>query len=196
MEEDVKKIVAKNLINLRKSLNLTQADVAKKLNYSDKSISKWEHADSLPDISILYELSEMYGVTVDYLVHDNPEEQLKFTKSKIDSSSIIVIALAVTSIYLIATIAFIYSTLNGSSPFWQAFVWGLPVCFVCMLYYNRRYIKVKGLKSILTSMLLWSLLASVFLQFGEYKLWMVFILGVPIQIIILLIARLEKTKKY
>ena len=65
--KDIKSIVASNLIALRKSRKMTQADVAEKLNYSDKSVSKWEHADSLPYISILSALAFLYGVPLDSL---------------------------------------------------------------------------------------------------------------------------------
>ena len=41
MKDDIKTTVANNLIALRKSKGLTQADVANALNYSDKSVSKW-----------------------------------------------------------------------------------------------------------------------------------------------------------
>ena len=82
MKDDIKTTVANNLIALRKSRNLTQADVANALNYSDKSVSKWEHADSLPDISILSALCDMYGVTLDYLTHENAEETLSQTKDE------------------------------------------------------------------------------------------------------------------
>ena len=53
MDNTIKNIVAKNLIELRKSRNLTQSELAEMLNYSDKTISKWENGDSLPDISVL-----------------------------------------------------------------------------------------------------------------------------------------------
>ena len=82
MKDDIKTTVANNLIALRKSKGLTQADVANALNYSDKSVSKWEHADSLPDISILSALADMYGVTLDYLTHEDAEERLSYMNEK------------------------------------------------------------------------------------------------------------------
>ena len=109
--KDIKSIVANNLIALRKSRKMTQADVAEKLNYSDKSVSKWEHADSLPDISILYALADMYGVTLDYLTSDNAEEQanmMKTPEKSLENDRIIVASLTVTSIFLIAALIFVY----------------------------------------------------------------------------------------
>ena len=48
--EDVKNIVAKNITELRLLNNMTQLELAEKLNYSNKTISKWERAESTPDI--------------------------------------------------------------------------------------------------------------------------------------------------
>ena len=50
-------IVSKNLSDLRKRNGLTQAELAEKLNYSDKAVSKWEKGESLPGVEVLYKLS-------------------------------------------------------------------------------------------------------------------------------------------
>ena len=46
----IKQNFARNLLAYRKARGLTQSQLAEKLNYSDKSISKWERGDVLPDI--------------------------------------------------------------------------------------------------------------------------------------------------
>lgn len=53
---------------LRKAKGLTQEDVAEKLNISAQAVSKWENDLTSPDISVLAELSEMFGVTLDELL--------------------------------------------------------------------------------------------------------------------------------
>ena len=73
--EELKNVIADNLINLRKSNKLTQLELAEKLNYSDKAISKWERGESLPDIIILKQLAEMYGVSVDYILTEHTEDE-------------------------------------------------------------------------------------------------------------------------
>ena len=197
--KDIKTIVANNLIALRKSKKMTQADVAEKLNYSDKSVSKWEHADSLPDISILYALADMYGVTLDYLTSDNAEEQanmLKTPEKSLENDRIIIASLTVTSVFLIAALVFVYIYLNAKiSSGWIAFVWALPVSFAALAYYNRIWTKNKIYAITLKSLLLWTLLAAICLQFMSYRLWLIFVLGVPLQLIILLTANLTPKKK-
>lgn len=61
--------IAKNLIRYRKAANLTQAELAQKINYSDKSVSKWESGNGVPDIYILLKLAELYGVSVNDVVY-------------------------------------------------------------------------------------------------------------------------------
>ena len=76
--QDNKKIVAENITMLRMSLNLTQAQLGEKLNYSDKSVSKWERGESIPDVFVLKEIADLGGVTVDYLITPhNPDEKLE-----------------------------------------------------------------------------------------------------------------------
>ena len=74
--EELKKIIAQNLLNYRKQAHLTQAELAEKVGYSDKNVSKWERAEGIPDVLVLHQLAELYGVTVnDFLVDHTAVEQ-------------------------------------------------------------------------------------------------------------------------
>lgn len=53
---------------LRKNAGLTQVDVAKKLNITSQAVSKWENDVSAPDISVLVEISDILGVSLDELL--------------------------------------------------------------------------------------------------------------------------------
>lgn len=200
MKDDIKTTVANNLIALRKSKGLTQADVANALNYSDKSVSKWEHADSLPDISILSALADMYGVTLDYLTHEDAEERLSYMNEKEKPErerQLTIEVLTVTIVFLCATILFVYGYCFASIPtqdFWIAYLWAIPISALFLWNYNRKWHKNKLQSTILLSILLWSLLLCIYLQFGNYKLWLIFILGVPMEIIIVLSSNLTKFK--
>ena len=200
MKDDIKTTVANNLIALRKSKGLTQADVANALNYSDKSVSKWEHADSLPDISILSALADMYGVTLDYLTHEDAEERLSYMNEKEKPErerQLTIEVLTVTIVFLCATILFVYGYCFASVPtqdFWIAYLWAIPISALFLWNYNRKWHKNKLQSTILLSILLWSLLLCIYLQFGNYKLWLIFILGVPMEIIIVLSRNLTKFK--
>lgn len=61
---DIGKFIAK----CRKEKNLTQAQLAEKLNITDRAVSKWETGKSMPDSSIMLELCEILGITVNELL--------------------------------------------------------------------------------------------------------------------------------
>ena len=65
---DIKAIISKNITELRQKAGMTQLELGEKLNYSDKTISKWERGQTFPDLSRLDELSELLGVAVAYLL--------------------------------------------------------------------------------------------------------------------------------
>ena len=69
--ERIKQSVAKNITDLRRSMGMTQLELAEKLNYSDKAVSKWERGDSIPDVAVLKQISDLFGVTLDYLVSED-----------------------------------------------------------------------------------------------------------------------------
>ena len=46
---NIKSIIAQNITDLRRAKGLTQLELAEQLNYSDKAVSKWERAESMPD---------------------------------------------------------------------------------------------------------------------------------------------------
>jgi len=72
--ENLKSIIAKNIVLLRTGAHLTQAELAERLNYSDKAVSKWERGESLPDITVIKAIADMFGVTVDWLLRENGEQ--------------------------------------------------------------------------------------------------------------------------
>ena len=65
---ELKLVTAGNLIQLRTSRGMTQAELGALLNYSDKTISKWERGEAIPDAYVLTQLAEIFGVTVDALL--------------------------------------------------------------------------------------------------------------------------------
>ena len=56
---------------LREKKNLTQAELAEKLNVSDKTVSKWETAKGYPDISLLEPIAQVFGVSITELISGN-----------------------------------------------------------------------------------------------------------------------------
>lgn len=186
--KDVKPTIAENLTMLRKEKGITQAELAERLGYSDKAVSRWEHGETLPDINVLCELCTFYDVTLDFLVHkgDGPIKE-KAQSKKLLINNIIVCALAVSIVWLVATTIFIYgSTLkDGSGRFWVAFIWAIPVSCASVLRLGRDWLP-RTANMIIWSLFLWTLITSVVLQFISQGLWLFYIAGVPAQVIIIL----------
>ncbi len=66
-------IFADKLIDLRKKNGWSQEELAEKLKVSRQAVSKWEGAQSVPDMGRIIQLSELFGVSTDYLLKDNME---------------------------------------------------------------------------------------------------------------------------
>lgn len=67
--ELLKRRIADQIVFYRKKAGLTQVELAQKLNYSDKAVSKWERAESMPDVTTLVALAEVLGITTDALIY-------------------------------------------------------------------------------------------------------------------------------
>ncbi len=66
-------ILADKIIKLRKQFGWSQEELAEKINVSRQSVSKWEGANSIPDLNKIIKLGEIFGVSTDYLVKDEIE---------------------------------------------------------------------------------------------------------------------------
>ena len=66
-----KQTLGQKIAELRKTKNMTQLELANKLNITDKAVSKWERDISCPDINTFPKLAEILGVSVDELLQAN-----------------------------------------------------------------------------------------------------------------------------
>ncbi len=193
---DVRQIIAENLIELRKMNKLTQLELAEKLNYSDKAISKWERAESLPDVEILCQIADLYGVSLDYLVTKDHEEatlEYKISKERANVNKTIITWLSVFSAVLLVILSFVLVLTITKHNLWILYIWMVPLCATIYLIFNCIWGKRK-IRYIVLSILMWSLITSFALQFMNYHIWLIYLLGIPGQIIIFLISRLGKLK--
>ncbi|MDP4133758.1 MAG: helix-turn-helix transcriptional regulator [Bacillota bacterium] len=194
--EDLKYIIAKNIVDLRKSMNLTQAELGEKLNYSDKAVSKWERAESIPDVFTLKEIVDIFGVTMDYLLESEHKESEKNcpTISKQKKRNRLIITLLSTSlIFLIATFTFVFLGLyfnKSHQNLWMIYIYTIPLVCIVLLVFNSIWGKRK-LNFLIISLLVWSILLCVYLSFISYDIWLIFTIGVPAQIIIFLWGKMK-----
>ena len=192
--ENLKTIVANNLVLLRKKFGYKQSEVAEKLNYSDKTISKWENAEMLPSVENLIELCKLYNVTLDEITKEIEDDAIvKVEKDKYRASKLSIALLAISSIWIIATIFFVYAQIISNNVYWTVFVWAIPVSMILAIIFNSLWGNIK-MNYVYISILLWSSIASIYLQFLTYNLIPLFFIGGPVQIAIVLWANIKKKK--
>ncbi len=101
--DELKTTIAKNLVELRTQAHLTQLQLAEMLNYSDKAVSKWERGEAIPDLRVLIQLSELYGISLDSLVKGTEVAAEVKPKKHIISRRAFICALSVILVWFIAT---------------------------------------------------------------------------------------------
>jgi len=192
---DLKKIIAKNLIALRTKAKMTQLELATKLNYSDKAISKWEHGDSMPDIVILKQLADLFNVTVDYLLTDDHSDYIpKSYNRSLRRTRAVITGLAILCVWIISTSLFVFSTLilDMAKQSWVVFVYSIPLSMVVWLVFNTIWFNSR-VNYIIISIMVWTLLTSIHLAaiVLGYNPWILYLLGIPTQIIIIVWSRMK-----
>ncbi|MBQ1617892.1 MAG: helix-turn-helix domain-containing protein [Ruminococcus sp.] len=192
--DDLKKVVAGNIIKLRTSMNLTQAQLGEKLNYSDKSISKWERGESVPDVFVLKTIADMAGVTVDYIItpHD-PDEEVQIEAKGPRYSRRFITLTVLAGIWALAVLVFVVLWLCGIFN-WLVFIYAIPVSLITLLVLNS----VWGDRSwnlYIISGLVWGIICSIYLTAIKFNWWQLFLLGSPAQIIIICAFSIRRRPK-
>lgn len=197
--EDIKSNVAKNITELRILNNMTQMELGERLNYSDKTISKWERAESSPNLSALVEMADLFGVTLDYLVKsENIEEAVVERKTKEASFNRRAVSyIAEGGGWIVAIFAFIVTTLitNQMTFQWLYFVYALPVVLIVKLIFNSIWFNPRH-NYLIISALMWSIFVAIHITFLYFKVnvSLIYLLGVAGQIVIILCSYINKPK--
>ena len=207
IQDDLKAIIAANISELRKKNGMTQQDLAAKLNYTDKAISKWERGESIPDVMVLKQIADMNGVTVDYLltdIHEAPEPVAE-EKTEVETTKRrqslrtrgFVTGMSVLLVWIAALVLFIVfdtASLDYRSN-WVVFACAVPASFIVWLVMNSIWFNRRR-NYLIISLLMWCLLALIYipnLLFAERNLWLIFSLGIPGQAIIIMWSRLKQS---
>ena len=190
-----REIFAKNLIKLRKEKNLTQSELAERLNYSDKTVSKWENGDALPDVNTLFALSEFFGVSMDVLYAGDLEKHRQNEKSKDKKSrwnKSIITLMAAAMVWFAVVLAYVCIKLFLNEDAWMLFIYGAVLTFIVLLVFNSIWGK-RVLNYLIISLLIWSCLLALHLQMlSVANIWPIYFVGIPLQILTILWSQLKK----
>jgi len=185
--DELKIIFASNLIRLRTQSGMTQAELGKLLSYSDKTISKWERAEAIPDAHVLMQMSQLFHVTVDYLLtaHDSwqpPEPPQPFNRGA-------VLAVSVTGLWTLAVLVFAVMWICGRI-FWILFPVTVTITIILLLVFNSLWNNGKGNMFIVMALVL-SIVFLVYLLFFRINMWQLFLVVIPAELVVYFSFRIK-----
>lgn len=189
---ELKLITASNIINLRTGAGMSQAELGAALNYSDKTISKWERGEAIPDAYVLTQMGEMFGVSVDYILssHDKWEAPAEpGDEPDHNYSSKVITAIAIIGVWTAALTAFIALWLFGII-WWRIFVIALPVSALTYLILICVFGRKKHLQHVIAFFVFSLFLLLFFMVPG--RPWQLFLLLIPAEIIVFLSCNIRK----
>jgi len=188
-ENNLKQIIAKSISFYRRRSGWTQLELAEKINYSDKSVSKWERGEGLPDIVVLTTLAELFGVTVnDLLREDEPVAPKPQKKAELPfRKKINVLLLSAGLVWFVAAVVFFL--LKIIAPEMRhaeyAFVAALPVCAIVVLVFCCMWWGWL-VRCISISALVWMLAMSFHVMLGLQNASLVYVVAAVFQVLIVL----------
>ena len=192
--DERKATIASNLIRLRLAAGMTQAELGEKLNYSDKSISKWERGDVTTDVFVLMQIAEIFGVDVDYLlkphneiepaIYNKPANEATYTTNMITLVTIL-------GIWTVALFVFVILWICGMVV-WLVFVYAVPVSLITFLVLNSVWNGGKKNRYIIAALVL-SIIATVYLTFLGRNLWQLWLMAIPSLLLVLLGASIYRS---
>lgn len=200
--EALKRQIAANIVFYRKKAGMTQAELAERLNYSDKAVSKWERAESMPDVVTLVLLAQVLEVTTDQLTTD-PSSQTPAVSQpvapaaparpgRLSDKRRIIAALVSILVWTVALLAYQVLSDCGIPKSWIGFVIAVPVNAIVLLSLLSAWRHFRW-NQVLISVILWGGLVTTFLLFLVFAgvvLPKMFLLGIPGQMGIFLWFRM------
>lgn len=191
-EEKLREYFARNLAYYRKALGLTQIELAEKLNYSDKSVSKWERGDGLSDLAVTVQIAEIFGLSVNDLVAEKPRRKLMTTRNKI-----IITLLSMGVAWLVATVLFFLCEIifPEVSVWWLFYIYAIPISAVVGIVFSCIWWKKIHIFAAIST-LIWSVALCVMLTVSVAasvpKISLIFIVAAVVQILAVLWFLIKK----
>ena len=191
---ELKLISASNIINLRTAHGMTQAELGAKLNYSDKTISKWERGEAIPDACVLVQMAELFGVTVDELLSERnewtPPKAAEEDAPGRSYSINVIIAIVLVGVFTIALAVFVTLWLMDIIE-WRVFLVWLSVEILVYLILDCVFKRGRLLQYILAAFVL-SLFVLAYFFLPLKNPWPLFLLAIPAEVIVFLSCNVRR----
>lgn len=187
-EQELREQVAKNLTEYRRLHGLKQAQLAEQLNYSDKSVSKWERGEGLPDVYVLTRLAALYGVTVDDLLSDRSPRKPSVTFQRLRRRShLLVTLLSVGLVWLVTVVCFFFLNLlvPEFTRSWLVFLFALPVSCVVLVVFSALW-SGHWAQVLSVSGLTWSIAVCVDVALRLPGMYLIYVVAAVLQVLVIL----------
>lgn len=189
---ELKEIIANNLINYRKQAHFTQQELAEKINYSDKAVSKWERAEGIPDVVVLKELADLYGITVNDFLTEHTEKPKRLKFKDFWAKRWLITLLSAGLVFLIATVIVVLWLIidpGTSLPVVKyTYIAAIPVSLIVILVFSCIWGKLWQ-RCVVVSALIWTLCLLIHLVLNIVTLdnaWMIYLVGAALQLLVIL----------
>ena len=207
--DELKSRVGANIARLRRERGMTQAELAERINYSDKAVSKWERAESLPDVLTLFSLAEQLDTDLNTLVGmsanpktepvSDPEPPIPEKPAKKHRTADRGVIQQLSSILVWVVALFLYMVLDafGVKNLWLLFVLAVPANAIVLLSLRSAW-KLFGLNRILISVIMWGFLVIIYLLLlvvGKVNVWRILPMGLLGQAAIILWFKMFRSEK-
>ncbi len=198
--EKLKLQIGNNIASFRKQCVMTQAELAEKLNYSDKAVSKWERGESVPDVMTLAQIAELFGVGIDAIVGSTAvvpsvKEETSAPKRRVNKN--VIQMLVSILVWFVALFVYVVLSSMDLPKSWIGFVYAVPVNAIVLLCLRSAWRKY-SLNFLLVSLIVWGGLVSLYLSmliFTRFNIWKLFLLGILGQAAVWLWFRMFRTPK-
>ncbi len=200
--EDLKDTVAKNLVELRTKAGFTQLELAEKINYTDKAVSKWERGEAMPDLRVLVKIADIYNITVDDIVSPHTERRIK-PKMNTGKKRLLITMLSVGLVLFIATLVFmIFFFIPATEKYaYLVFICAPFVCSIPLIVFSAKWGNWIT-DTLACSLLVWSLaiIFHLFVRaFSSFdKMYFIYIVAAAFEALVIgwfLLRRVLKKKK-
>ena len=150
----------------------------------------------MPDVTVLKSIADLFGVSVDYLLaedHAPAEIPVPVTKKKLKlNNHTWITCISILIVWLVAT--FVFVMFDMITPHiiihWLSFIYAIPVSMVVWLVFNTLWFNRRR-NFLIISLLMWTLLISLYLSLLTFNIWQIFVLGIPGQAIVVLWSRIK-----
>ncbi len=210
--EELKSRVGASIARLRREKGMTQAELAERINYSDKAVSKWERAESLPDVLTLISLAEQLRTDLNTLtglpavaapepapepVAEAPIEPEKPVKKRRSADRGVIQQLSSILVWVVALFLYMVLDAFGVKNLWLLFVVAVPANAIVLLSLRSAW-KLYGLNRILISVIMWGFLVVIYLLLlllGKVNVWRILPMGLLGQAAIILWFKMFRSVK-